>query len=422
MNQTKSSSSDLKMATSFAFEQLLDQIKCSNLNYHLQQSPFAAIISLKKSLIKDMNGVPLPPYLPVHVPTVPVPPARHCQVTESKYSNLEEQIMKLEKANKYLESAYEEAVLDGEQANKNISTLEEQLEILKTKLGDVKIDNLKVELRSISLKYEKSKQEVCELKTENENLKKSIAFQSTQLKAANRDLKDAEKLKNQNVKTLETEMKHLKEFKIRHDIEKAEVKKKQKRENKKKKKEFQNDAKENLAKKAADKFTNPDSELISWNLSTFESTTEDPTPSSLASNSVSPLTTSLPVSKNKFSKDITSSDSNGSEMLQQLMTISNNESTSALDLSLPDKFTTASQVSLSLNTTSLLLTPTSPLTLLNPPSGESSTLGTTENPPATLPPFRTAARTDPAVLSPSASQSKQEFKNEILRRLYGRRN
>ena len=103
------------MATCYAFKQLLDQIKCLNLNYHLQLSPFAAIISLKKSLIKDINGVPLPPYLPVHVPTVPVPLAR--DVDEPKYSNLEEQILKLEKANKYLESGYEEAVQDGEEAH-----------------------------------------------------------------------------------------------------------------------------------------------------------------------------------------------------------------------------------------------------------------------------------------------------------------
>ena len=73
--------------------------------------------------------------------------------------------MKLEKANKYLESGYEEAVQDGEEAHRNISALEEQLETLKSKLGDVKIENLKVELKSISLKYEKSKQELFELKT-----------------------------------------------------------------------------------------------------------------------------------------------------------------------------------------------------------------------------------------------------------------
>ena len=60
-NENKSSSSDMKMATSKAFEHLLNQVKISYLNSHLQQSPFAAIISLKKSLIKDENGIPLLP-------------------------------------------------------------------------------------------------------------------------------------------------------------------------------------------------------------------------------------------------------------------------------------------------------------------------------------------------------------------------
>ena len=49
------------MATSEPFEHLINQVKMSNLNYNLQQSPFAAIISLKKSLIKDENEIPLLP-------------------------------------------------------------------------------------------------------------------------------------------------------------------------------------------------------------------------------------------------------------------------------------------------------------------------------------------------------------------------
>ena len=46
------------------FENLLNLIKSSNLNYHLEQSPFAANISLKKSVIKDRAGVPLKPLPP----------------------------------------------------------------------------------------------------------------------------------------------------------------------------------------------------------------------------------------------------------------------------------------------------------------------------------------------------------------------
>ena len=111
-------------------------------------------------------------------------------------------------------------------------------------------------------------------------------------------------------------------------------------------------------------------------------------------------------------------------MFGNLKNCSGDDSTLDLDLasSSIDKTTITSQVSLSLKPTSLLLTPTSPLTVLNPPSGKSSTLGTTESPPETPPPCSTAATSGTPALSASASQSQREFKNEILRRLYGRRN
>ena len=45
------------MLATKAFDHLLQQVQSSSLNYHLQISPFSAIISLKKSLIKDKAGV-----------------------------------------------------------------------------------------------------------------------------------------------------------------------------------------------------------------------------------------------------------------------------------------------------------------------------------------------------------------------------
>ena len=52
--------SDEKMAASLTFQHILTQIQDSNLNFQLQVSPFAAVISLKKSFVKDKSGVPLP--------------------------------------------------------------------------------------------------------------------------------------------------------------------------------------------------------------------------------------------------------------------------------------------------------------------------------------------------------------------------
>ena len=52
------------MEASVIFESVLNLIKSSNLNYHLEQSPFSANISLKKSVIKDRAGNPLKPLPP----------------------------------------------------------------------------------------------------------------------------------------------------------------------------------------------------------------------------------------------------------------------------------------------------------------------------------------------------------------------
>ena len=53
--------SELTMATSNAFYNILQLVQNSSLNYQLQISPFSAIISLKKSPIKDKFGNPLVP-------------------------------------------------------------------------------------------------------------------------------------------------------------------------------------------------------------------------------------------------------------------------------------------------------------------------------------------------------------------------
>ena len=45
-----------EMSASLAFNGIIQQVKMSNLNYHLQESPFSAIISLKKSFITNKYG------------------------------------------------------------------------------------------------------------------------------------------------------------------------------------------------------------------------------------------------------------------------------------------------------------------------------------------------------------------------------
>ena len=49
------------MEATEAFKSILDSVMSSQLNFNLQLSPFSAVISLKKSLIKAKSGNPLPP-------------------------------------------------------------------------------------------------------------------------------------------------------------------------------------------------------------------------------------------------------------------------------------------------------------------------------------------------------------------------
>ena len=55
----KSINSDDTMAASEMFDIILSQIQRSSLNFRLQVSPYSAVISLKKSLVKDKFGTPI---------------------------------------------------------------------------------------------------------------------------------------------------------------------------------------------------------------------------------------------------------------------------------------------------------------------------------------------------------------------------
>ena len=55
----RSINSDDTMVASNVFDSIIYQIQQSSLNFHLQVSPFSAVISLKKSLATDKLGIPL---------------------------------------------------------------------------------------------------------------------------------------------------------------------------------------------------------------------------------------------------------------------------------------------------------------------------------------------------------------------------
>ena len=136
------------------FENIPEQIQTSNLNFHLQRSPFSAVISLKKTLIKDKLGVSL------------LPSSSNPELLQK--INFDNQALR-KKINNLTED-YEDAVNDSENAHKTIATLKDQLEA--TKLEIIATQNIKKETPAEDAIQET--EEVQSLLAENQLLRSGI--------------------------------------------------------------------------------------------------------------------------------------------------------------------------------------------------------------------------------------------------------
>merc|ERR1712106_1196651 len=99
------------------FANILHQIQASNLNFHLQISPFSALISLKKTLVKDKSGaLILPPASPVK---------------NDELAALTAQNLILERDITTLNNKYQHAVDDCEAAHNKVKYLEANIQVKK---------------------------------------------------------------------------------------------------------------------------------------------------------------------------------------------------------------------------------------------------------------------------------------------------
>ena len=107
--------SDINMLAANSFNSILNHIQNSSLNYQLQLSPFSALVSIKKSFIKDKSGqTVLPP---------------ECFITPAYKSELElrnesSRYEKLKQEFEELRSVHEELVLKLASASSNIQLLQ----------------------------------------------------------------------------------------------------------------------------------------------------------------------------------------------------------------------------------------------------------------------------------------------------------
>ena len=113
------STSELAMVASNSFESILKKIRTSNLNFNMQLTPFSAVISLRKSFVKDKFR------------STPFPHAVEEDQTEAVKSKLEKDLRTLEKEHEKTALEYAKAVdmvkhleIELQKRNDTISTLE----------------------------------------------------------------------------------------------------------------------------------------------------------------------------------------------------------------------------------------------------------------------------------------------------------
>ena len=152
MEQNNNSDTNTAMLASQAFYNILDQIQSSNLNFMLQVSPFSAQISLRKSLVKDKEGIPL----------LPQPLKQSVPPTTVELKALEVKNLKLENDLFILRKKHTEIVGEFTNVKENIKTLEAVQESINQDMN-VKISMLEEENSILKKKGEEAATEACVL-------------------------------------------------------------------------------------------------------------------------------------------------------------------------------------------------------------------------------------------------------------------
>ena len=128
--------SDLNFKTiaSHNFDKIIEYVKKSNLNFHIQQSPFTAFISVKKSFIKDINGRDI-------ASTLLDSKCLTCEALSGSKTELEAEVHSLKSVNKKL-------VEDVAETNRKLNDLKSE-QLLEVKEEKHEMEDLQFELREL---------------------------------------------------------------------------------------------------------------------------------------------------------------------------------------------------------------------------------------------------------------------------------
>ena len=149
------------MLASNIFHQILNQIQSSNLNFHLQLTPFSAKISLKKSLMRDKSGKYLLPFLPDYESKPNV--KNEIEEKTSELKALADQNIKLERDIFALQKNHDDVVNECVNARETIEALKSQL--IATKPS--KIEVYETEINILKIKIMERDETVRELEKAN---------------------------------------------------------------------------------------------------------------------------------------------------------------------------------------------------------------------------------------------------------------
>ena len=197
---------ELKMAIDSTFSSILNQIQLSNLNFSMQMTPYAAYITLKKSVVKDqngINGVPSPPILMLLQ-------RAHQNIADLRYENehLKVKFEALKESRKYLVNENVKLVEALDASNHSIAASNASNDMLHRKLELAEENN-----ESIS-----ASKKTCE--TELKDVKKThcseIANAKSVIKSHEKDMKSLEKEIYNLKKNLDSSRDKLKHLKTEH--------------------------------------------------------------------------------------------------------------------------------------------------------------------------------------------------------------
>ena len=214
------SSSELEMAINNTYSSILSEIQLSNLNFNIKMTPYASYITLKKSVQKDLHGVPATPSPPLIL---------LLQEAQKQILFLQSENTKLKSNADILETRTETVAAENEHLGNSLEDTAEAKNILHAKL-EVAEKEITI-LRNEKAGNEYRLKEIKKKHTEEVNkLQVRVKDLESKIKTNNKEIHDLKKsLENTRatLKNCKTEKSSLKTSKTRleNNIKKLEQEK-----------------------------------------------------------------------------------------------------------------------------------------------------------------------------------------------------